>query len=150
MKRQLKCEKGQALIEFALTILFVMLFFVAFIELIMMFYTYNVLADSAKEGVRYAIVHGSKSGSPSTASTGSCSPVSTFPTSICIAVVNYARLSLHNPTAMTVTATYPDPAPANQPPKRVKVDVSYPYQPFFDLGWPTITVRASSYGRIMY
>src|SRR5207244_1435055 len=56
---QLKRERGQAQVEFALTIVFLMLLFVGFIELVMMIYAYNVLADSAKEGVRYAVVHGS-------------------------------------------------------------------------------------------
>src|SRR5881296_3356116 len=51
-------EGGQALVEFALMVVFLMLLVVGFLELIVLGYTYNVLADSAKEGVRYAIVHG--------------------------------------------------------------------------------------------
>ena len=38
---------------------FLVLLVVGFLELILVLHTYNVLADSAKEGVRYAIVHGS-------------------------------------------------------------------------------------------
>ena len=51
-------EKGQTLVEFALSIVLVMLLIVGSIELIVTVYTYSVLADAAKEGVRYAIVHG--------------------------------------------------------------------------------------------
>ena len=51
-------EKGQAAVEFALTVVFLMLLIVGFVELVMMLHTYNVIADAAKEGVRYAIVHG--------------------------------------------------------------------------------------------
>ncbi len=88
-------EAGQAAVEFALTIVFLMLLIVGFVELIMMLHTYNVIADSAKEGVRYAIVHGA-------ANTG------------------------------------------------VGVTVSYVYQPFFGLGWPTVTVNAAAKGRIIF
>ena len=50
-------------------------------------------------------------------------------------------------------ATYPDAAttkiPSNGPPNRVQVVVAYPYEPFFGLGWPTVTVNAAAEGRIM-
>ena len=61
-----------------------------------------MLADSAKEGVRYAIVHGS-------ANTGGCGPA------LCAAITGapgtgivktYAQYSLHNTTTMTVTVDY--------------------------------------------
>ena len=51
-------QNGQSAVEFAFTIVFVMLLILAAIELTVMIYTYTVLADAAKEGVRYAIVHG--------------------------------------------------------------------------------------------
>ena len=57
-------EKGQGTVEFALTIVFVIMLIVGVIEIIVMVYTYNVLADAAKEGVRYAIVHGTGIGAP--------------------------------------------------------------------------------------
>src|SRR6266576_2444879 len=53
-----KRENGQALVEFALTILFIFLLFIGMLEMIFLMYAYNTLADAAKEGVRYAIVHG--------------------------------------------------------------------------------------------
>jgi hypothetical protein len=47
-------------VEFALTIIIIIVMVVLFggIELTVLIYTYNILADSAKKGVRYAIVHG--------------------------------------------------------------------------------------------
>jgi TadE-like protein len=150
MKRlQRSDERGQVLAEFILTIVFTFFTFVAIIELIMFTHTYNVLADSAKEGVRYAIVHGSENGSPS------------GPTCPCVAidgpagtgvVKSLAQFSFHDTSAMTVTVTYPDTTnpPANQAPNRVRVEVSYPYQAFFGLGWPTVTVHAAAEGRIMF
>src|SRR5437868_14832742 len=51
-------QRGQSLVEFALTILFIFLLFIGMLEMIFLMYAYNTLADAAKEGVRYAIVHG--------------------------------------------------------------------------------------------
>jgi hypothetical protein len=54
-------------------------------------------------------------------------------------------------TGLTVNVYYPDTAnpPANQAPNRVRVGVAYPYRPFFNLSWPTVTVYAAAEGRIM-
>ncbi len=38
-----------------------MVFLLSFIEITALVYTYSVLADSAKEGVRYGVVHGTLS-----------------------------------------------------------------------------------------
>src|SRR5205807_2042005 len=62
-------EEGSAMIEFTLSAM--VLFFVIFwaFELSMTMYTYVVIGEAAKEGVRYAIVHGTGSGSCSGPST---------------------------------------------------------------------------------
>jgi hypothetical protein len=46
------------MVEFMLVTVFVFLLFVSFLQMILFMYAYNTLADAAKEGVRYAIVHG--------------------------------------------------------------------------------------------
>lgn len=131
--------------EFILSVVFLVLFVIGILELILLVYTYNVVADSAKEGVRYAIVHGSGNSSAS-GPTCPCSPIDGAPgTGV---VKTYAQYSLHDTSTMTVTVTYPDSS--NDPPSRVRVAVSYPYQPFFGFGWPTVTVNAAAEGRIQY
>src|SRR6266704_4202288 len=60
-----KRDRGEATIEFAVSILFILVFMLGMIEIVMLLHTYNTLADAAKEGVRYAIVHGSGNASPS-------------------------------------------------------------------------------------
>jgi Flp pilus assembly protein TadG len=154
-------EKGQALIEFALTALFVLLLIVGFLELILMVHTYNVLADAAKEGVRYAIVHGAAN----TGGTGpDCSTVAKCPAIMgdpgTGVVKTYAQYSLHAVTGtnMTVAADYTTVnggVACNKSPCMVRITVSYPYTPFFTsakpVGWlPTITVYAASQGRIIF
>ena len=51
-------QSGQAMVEFMLTIVIVFIVFVSMLQMIMLMYAYNTLADAAKEGVRYAVVHG--------------------------------------------------------------------------------------------
>ena len=145
-------EKGQAAVEFALTVVFLMLLIVGFVELIMMLHTYNVIADSAKEGLRYAIVHGAAN----TGGSGPTCPCAAIDGAAGTGVVKtYAQYSLHDTSAMTVTVNY-NPGgnngatACNKSPCLVRVTVSYPYQPFFGLGWPTVTVKAAAQGRIVF
>ena len=152
-KRLQKNEKGQATVEFALTVVLLMLFIVGFLELVTMVYTYNVLAGSAKEGVRYAMVHGSNNATPSGPTSGAagsppCTTSSANVGAVQTAVKNYAGVSFHDISAMTVNVCYFDGD--NQASHRVQVAVHYPYQPFFGLGWPTVTVHAAAAARIAY
>ena len=141
-------DRGQAQVEFVLSIFLVLLTLLGIFELTMFIYTYSVLSDAAKEGVRYAIVHGSSNTTPS--GPGSTSAIDgAAGTGV---VKTYARYSLHDTTQMTVTVSYPDTTnpPANQAPNRVQVKVSYVYQPFLGFGWPSATVYANAEGRIVY
>ena len=65
-------QRGQALVEFAFVLVFWVVMVIAIIEMVLFMHTYNVLADSAKEGVRYAIVHGTNNSVP-------CGPVTCPP-----------------------------------------------------------------------
>ncbi len=146
-----KRDRGEAMIEFAVSILFILVFMLGMIEIVMLLHTYNTLADSAKEGVRYAIVHGSGNASPSgstgTASSPPCTSANAS-SSAKNAVLGYAQLSFHSTSAMNVYVCYFDGD--NYAPHRVGVVVSYPYQPFFGLSWPALTVNAAAQGRISY
>ena len=160
-KNALRCDRGQALVEFALVIIFLFLLVLGILEMLFFMNTYNVLADSAKEGVRYAIVHGVNNKyaagptCPCAKIDGPAGPslaAAEDPTNTSYGIVKtFAQYSLHDSTGMTVTVTYPggDATPANKPPNRVQVVVTYPYHPFFGLGWPTVTVNAAAEGRIM-
>jgi Flp pilus assembly protein TadG len=161
--RSCPATRGQAQVEFALVIVFVMVFILSILEMLLLIHTYSVLANAAKEGVRYAIVHGSRNSVPSgptcpakcTDIAGPAAPPGTVPGygSGYGVVLTYAQYSLHNTAGMTVNVTYPDTAtatvPANASPNRVRVAVSYPYSPLFGLNWASVTVYASAEGRIM-
>jgi Flp pilus assembly protein TadG len=140
--------KGQAQVEFVLSILFVMLLIFGMLELILLLYTYNVLADSAKEGVRYGVVHGTESATCSGPGGGGVTCTDSGAANVQSAVTNFAVYSLHSTATMVVTVTYPDSS--SVAPGRLTVHVSYPYQPFFGLGWPIVTVNAAAEGRIIF
>jgi hypothetical protein len=63
------------MVEFALVIVFVFLLFVSILQMILLMYAYNTLADAAKEGVRYAIVHGTGLGAANCSGPGTVASV---------------------------------------------------------------------------
>lgn len=166
-------SRGQAQVEFALVIVFLMILILSMLELVVLIHTYNVLADAAKEGVRYAVVHGNLNSTPSGTTTCPCTDIDGPPAppgtvagygSGYGVVATYAQYSLHDVSGWsascatststgTICVTYPDPgtasAPANASPNRVRVAVAYPYRPLFGLSWVTVTVYSAAEGRIM-
>ena len=68
-------EVGQAMVEFALVITFIFLVFVGILQMILLMYTYNTLADAAKEGMRYAVVHGTGLGTAGCSGPGTVASV---------------------------------------------------------------------------
>jgi Flp pilus assembly protein TadG len=134
-----RVARGAVQIEFALTILVVIFVTFWMWELVMMTYTMNVLSDSAKEGTRYAIVHGLEgssacSGSPDT-------------TAIVSRVQDFAKMSLHSMAGMTVTVSYQ--GSCNLPGNWVRVVIAYPFVPYINLP-VNYTLHAASEGRIVF
>jgi Flp pilus assembly protein TadG len=145
------------MVEFMLVIIFLLILFVSILQTILLLHAYNTLADAAKEGIRYAIVHGTGNSNCSGPGKPSASPpvVCTDLTgqNVQTVVTNFAAVSFQNVTASDVTVDYnpnsANVAACNVPGCLVRVTVSYPYQPFFGLGWPSVTLNAAADGRIM-
>jgi hypothetical protein len=139
--------RGATQIEFILSILTILFLIFAMWEVIMIVYTMNVLSGSAKEGVRYAIVHG---GGNANCSGPNPTPECTNPDPAAARVVDvvkdYARFSLHDTTAISVTVTYFDSL--IEAPARVRVEVSYDFVPYTALNLRP-TLRAAAEGRIV-
>ena len=68
-------ESGQAMVEFALVIVFVFIVFISMLQMILLMYAYNTLADAAKEGIRYAIVHGTGLGAANCSGPGTVASI---------------------------------------------------------------------------
>ena len=147
MKRTSRPEGGQALLEFALVGLIFMIVVVGLVELGRAVWNYNTLAHAAREGARYAIVHGSRATEPS----GPGSTNFTLPdqdAAVTETVRGYASgLDL---TDLTVSAEWPDGT--NERGRHVRVTARYEYQPMFSnlLHLPGITLTSTSIMTITY
>ena len=140
-----------------LVIIFLLVLFVSILQMILLLHAYNTLADAAKEGIRYAIVHGtgntncSGPGLPLANPPVNCSGAP-YP-NVQTVVANFAALSFQNVSTSSVTVDYnPNSAngiACNTPGCLVRVTVSYTYQPLFGLGWPSVGLNAAADGRIM-
>lgn len=155
--QQTAAERGQAMLEFMLTVVFLTLLIVGIVEMFGFIYTYNVMANAAKEGVRYAIVHGSNSSNASgptpsvAASTPPCTASNNNNSSAANVVSqtqNFAGFSMHDTSAINVYVCYLDGN--NNLNSLVQVSVSYEFRPLFGLGWPSATINANSAGRIVF
>jgi hypothetical protein len=139
--------RGAIQIEFVLSFLTIMFVIFGIWELIMVVYTMNVLSDAAKEGVRYAIVHGGgnincSGPDPST----TCTNPDPTGDNVVNLVKDWARYSFHDISGINVTVTYPDAT--SDAPGRVRVQVAYNFIPFTALPIkPTLTAAAE--GRIV-
>jgi Flp pilus assembly protein TadG len=140
-RRKRRSQRGAALVEFALSMLLAVTLIFWVFEMVSMVYTYSVLSDAAKEGVRYAIVRGSD-----VAVAEQVSPTAT--TGLINDVTGYAKMSLHDVSAITVTPEFPDGD--NAATDRVKVTVSYKYLPYISLPFTAPTITTTAEGRITY
>lgn len=138
-------EDGSIMIETALGFMIMFLMVLGIIECCMMGYTYAVLEDAAREGVRYASLHGVDSANCSGPSSGCADATGAH---VADDVKNYAGGFAGNLTGMAVTVTYPDASSAAN--SRVLVAIVYTYQPIFHSPGASQVLRVSSQGRILY
>ena len=143
------------MVEFMLVIVFLFVMFISFLQVIILMHAYNTLADAAKEGVRYAIVHGTGNtncSGPGIAGQVTC-PDRTAPyPRVQQVVVNFAAVSFQNVPLNDVSVSYnpggANGGPCNKPGCLVQVTVSHVYRPFF-FSWPNVTLNAAAEGTIM-
>ena len=143
-----KETRGAVQIEFVLSFLTIMFVIFGIWELVMVVYTMNVLSDAAKEGVRYAIVHGGGNincSGPNPPDT--CTNPDVPADNVVNMVKDWARYSFHDISALNVVVTYPDGT--TEAPARVRVQVVYDFIPFTALPVrPALSAVAE--GRIVY
>ena len=109
-------QKGATMVEYALVLLLFLTALYAIMEFGRFIFAYNVLAGATREGARYAIVHGNKSGSAATASDIQ-DKVRTWAVGL-------------DTTSLSVTTTW---APGNGPGSTVSIQSSYPLTPMTGL-----------------
>lgn len=139
--RRLREERGQNLVEFAIVAFLVVITIFGVVEMCRMVLVYTTVANGARIGTRYAMVHGSNS---------------TVTTSQIRSVVNdYLRAGTVNTANATVALAYPDPVGAatsgcTDPGCRVTVTVSYPYDLLASYFPLSVTLGSTSQGVITF
>ena len=144
-RRLLPREDGSLLVEAALALLVVVPMVFWLFEMCMLTYTCSVLGESARQGVRYAIVHGADSGNCSGPSNGCSDSTAANVSSV---VKQFAAYSFHNLSNMTVQVSYPDAS--SVPPSRVDITIHYTYVPYIQLPGIVQNIQMSAQGRIIY
>lgn len=145
LRQARKQDSAQAAVESALSLIVTLLLAFVIIEGAMLIYAYAVLNDAAREGVRYAVVHGNDSSNCSGPSTG-CSDMNGG--NVVSVVQQYAAVSFHDVSGMKVAVAYPDGTA--QPLSLVTVTVTYPYIALSNLLPISTTLTLTSEGRIVF
>ena len=122
-------DRGSSLVEFALIAVVFILVLLGVVEMGRMVLVYTTVANAARAGARYAIVHGGDrtgAGADGPSGPGNISQVQTV-------VKNFASAGLLTTGNLTISVTYSNGA--NTVGSPVSVTVTYPYDPlvtFFD------------------
>lgn len=140
-----RSDSGSVAIETALVFMLIITLMIGIIECCVMMYTFSVVAEAARHGVRYATIHGSMSSSCSGPSTGCADSTGA---NVVSDVTTFANQFVKNVTGLTVQVSYPD-AGGSTAPSRVTVGVTYTYVPMFISGMRH-SFHVSSQGRILY
>jgi Flp pilus assembly protein TadG len=122
----------------------IMLLFV--VEIGRMVLVYTTVANAARAGVRYAIVHGSSRSAGATVD--SASGPGNNPTQVVTVVKNFASAGLLTTSRLVVTVTYP--GGSNAPGQYVTVSAVYPYDPLITYFSKTLRLGSASQGIIVF
>jgi Flp pilus assembly protein TadG len=118
-----KTEQGSAIIEFSIIAFIFIITLLSVVEMARMVLVYTTLANAARVGARYAIVHGGDR--TGTGADGPSGPGST--TQVESVVKDFASVGLLTVSSLTVTVSYPNGN--NKAGSAVSVTVTYPYDP---------------------
>lgn len=136
LRKRLGEDRGGSMIEFAISAFLLVMVILAVVEFSRMVSVYTDLADAARAGVRYAIVHGPDN----------WPPVPDIPTVVQSYAVGWLDTSQ---LASNVTVNYPNgiPPKVGDP---VQVTVRYPYDPFSTYFPLSVTLSSTSEGTIAF
>lgn len=137
---------GQNLVEFALVVPIFLLFLFGTLEFGWLLYVDHQVTNAAREGARWAAVHGTRC---------EAAPPCQLATTDLVRQQILTRVWLPNPDALAVTLQVVNDANGNgkpDPDERVRVQVSYPFQPLVGYALPVteVNLSASSTMRVHY
>lgn len=137
---------GQNLVEFALVIPIFLLFLFGTLEFGWLLYVDHQVTNAAREGARWAAVHGTRC---------EAAPPCQLATTDLVRQQILGRVRLPDPDALGVTLQVVNDANANgkpDPDERVRIQVSYPFRPLIGYALPVteLNLSASSTMRVHY
>ena len=124
--RENRCIRagGQTLVEFALVAFLAVILLLSVVEIGRIVLVYTTVANAARAGARYAIVHGAtRTGSGVDGPSGPAGN----PPQVVTVVRNFASAGLLTAGNLIITVNYP--GASNVPGQSVSVTVIYPYDP---------------------
>jgi Flp pilus assembly protein TadG len=137
---------GQGLVEFSLIAVMMVLMLLFVVEISRMVLVYTTVANAARAGTRYAIVHGGSRAAGSTVD--SASGPAADPAQVLTVVKNFAGAGLLRSGLLVVHATYP--GASNAPGQKVIVTAVYPYDPLTTYFSKTLRLGSTSQGVIVF
>jgi Flp pilus assembly protein TadG len=138
-------RSGQTLVEFSLVAFMTIILFLAIVEISRMVLVYTTVANAARAGARYAVVHGSNH--TGAGANGPSGPGNN-PTQVVTVIKNFASAGLLNTNALLITVNYPNAS--NLPGRLVSVSVVYPYDPFTSFLPLRVRLGSATQGVIVY
>jgi Flp pilus assembly protein TadG len=139
-------RRGQNIVEFCLVAVMTVIMLLFVVEMGRMLLVYTTVANAARAGLRYAIVHGSTRAAGATLDDAS-GPASN-PAQVLTVVDNFASTGLLTPSLLVVSVTYP--GSSNAPGQSVNISVVYPYNPLTTYFSKTLRLGSAAQGIILY
>ncbi len=137
---------GQSLVEFSVVAVLTAIVLLFVVEIGRMLLVYTTVANAARAGVRYAIVHGSTRSAGATVD--SASGPGNNPSQVVTVVKNFASGGLLTTSLLVVTVTYP--GGSNAPGQYVSVSAVYPYDPLITYFSKTLRLGSTTEGIIVF
>ncbi|MGA3095654.1 MAG: TadE family protein [Bryobacteraceae bacterium] len=137
---------GQTLVEFSVATLLTVVMLLFVVEMGRMLLVYMTVANAARAGVRYAVVHGGTRSAGAAADDAS-GPGSN-PAQVLTVVNNFASAGLLTTSLLVVQVTYP--GGSNAPGQYVTVTVVYPYDPLTTYFSKTLRLGSTTQGVIVF
>jgi len=139
-------RRGQGLFEFAVIAVLTVITLLFIVEVGRIVLVSTTVANAARAGVRYAIVHGSSRALGSTVNSAS-GPASN-PAQVVTVVTNFASAGPLTTSLLVINVTYP--GASNAPGQSVNITVVYPYDPLTNYFSKTLRLGSAAQGVIVY
>jgi Flp pilus assembly protein TadG len=137
---------GQSLVEFSLVALLTVIMLLFVVEMGRMLLVYTTVANAARAGLRYAIVHGSTRATGTTLD--SASGPGNNPAQVVTVVQNFASAGLLTTGLLVINVNYPNAS--NAPGQHVSISVVYPYNPLTTYFSKTLRLGSATQGIIIF